>query len=228
MAKVGLLMLIAGIGLVVGVGGMAAEPAKPARVLKLSSPRLKGSVSIEEALKDRRAVRTYSIAAMTRGEISQLLWAAQGITDGRGHRTAPSAGATYPLEVYVVAGNVSDLPGGVYKYQPSGHSLIEVAAGDRRAALSEAALGQRSVREAAAVIVIAGIYERTKAKYGERAVRYVHMEAGAAAENVLLQVAALKLGAVYMGAFEDDAVKKVLGLPNEGCPLVLLPVGRPK
>lgn len=206
--------------------------ADPATVLpngesiKLPDPILKGDTSIEEALVERRSVREFTNEPLTLTEISQLLWAAQGITHPGGYRTAPSAGALYPLEVYLVAGNVNDLPAGVYRYDPQGHALEKISEGDKRSMLSQAALGQEAVKNGAAVIVITAVYERTTVKYGDRGIQYVHMEVGSAAENIYLQAAALDLGTVFIGAFSDEEVKEVLGLPAEEQPLCIMPVGR--
>jgi SagB-type dehydrogenase family enzyme len=170
-------------------------------------------------------MREYGDAPVSLEDVSQLLWAAQGVTEGDVGRTAPSAGALYPLEVYLVAGNVSALDAGVYHYQPHDHTIVRRSAGDRRAALARAALRQESVADGAVVLVFAAVYERTERKYGERAERYVHMEAGHAAQNACLQATALGLGAVPVGAFDDAAVRKALGLPAGEEPVYLVPVG---
>jgi len=201
-------------------------PELEGTVIGLPQPRYRGDVSLEEALLQRRSVREYTGEPLTLEEISQLLWAAQGITDPRGFRTAPSAGGLYPLEVYLVAGEVAGLEAGVYKYRPQEHSLIWVVVGDRRENLCTAALGQVWVREAAADIVILAVYERTTVKYGDRGIRYVHLEAGHAAQNVCLQATALGLGTVTVGAFYDDEVQAVLGAPKNEKPLYVMPVGR--
>jgi SagB-type dehydrogenase family enzyme len=177
-------------------------------------------LTLEEALAKRRSVRQFSGEALTMEELGQLLWAAQGITHPSGLRTAPSAGALYPLEVYAVT------PDGAYHYEPQGHRLALQVAGDTRAALYDAALKQSAVGEAPAVIVIAAVYARTAEKYGEeRSPRYVHLEAGHAAQNILLQAVALELGAVPIGAFFDEQVKKALALPKDQQPLYLIPIG---
>jgi SagB-type dehydrogenase family enzyme len=194
--------------------------------ISLPEPARDSNTSVESALLRRRSVRQYASETLTIAEISQLLWAAQGITRPGGYRTAPSAGALYPLEVYLVSGNVNQLPAGVYRYHPEGHELEQVILGDKRAELSHAALGQDPVQGAPAVILISGIYERTTGKYGERGRQYVHMEVGSAAENIYLQAVSLNLGTVFIGAFYDDQVKEVLDLrPNE-IPLCLMPVGK--
>jgi SagB-type dehydrogenase family enzyme len=172
-------------------------------------------------------VRAYRDEPLALAEVSQLLWAAQGITDpASGHRTAPSAGALYPLELYVVAGRIDGLPPGVYRYVPRAHSLTPVKNGDQRKALYESVLRQSAVRDAPAVLVISAVYERTTGKYGERGIRYVHMEAGHAAQNALLQAVALGLGAVVIGAFDDDGVRQAVGMPAAEQPLYVVPVGK--
>ncbi len=195
-------------------------------MITLPQPVFEGKTSVEKALRERRSVRTYRTMPLTLPELSQLLWAAQGVTGPEGTRTAPSAGALYPLEVSVVAGNVSGLASGVYVYKPDGHGLLKVADGDKRTELSRAALGQPAIKNAAAVIVISGVYERTTIKYGERGIRYVHMEAGHAAQNVYLQAVSLDLGTVVIGAFDDEGVKKAANLTIREQPLYIMPVGK--
>lgn len=209
-------------------GKESAQTQEPKDVVKLPEPRYSSNVSVEKALLERRSMREYKKEPLTLSEVSQLLWAAQGITGPDGYRTAPSAGALYPLEVYVVVGNVNNLSAGIYKYKPRKHELVRIAKGDKRAELSAASLGQSCVKSGAAVIVISAIYERTTQKYGERGVRYVHMEAGHAAQNVYLQAVSLQLGTVVVGAFNDEAVKKVITMPPREQPLVIMPVGRIK
>jgi SagB-type dehydrogenase family enzyme len=178
-------------------------------------------MSVEEAIERRRSMREFSGVALSDAELGQLLWAAQGITDRTmGLRTAPSAGALYPLELYLVTKS------GVFHYEVRSHQLRQTKSTDVRQALSHAALGQESVRDAPAVFVFAGVYRRTANKYGVRAERYVHMEAGHAAQNLLLQAVALGLVAVPIGAFRDDEVEQVLALPAMHQALYLVPVGR--
>lgn len=154
-----------------------------------------------------------------------MLWAAQGVTGDGGARTAPSAGALYPLELYVVAGEVKDLAPGIYRYNPKRHEMATMAAGDMRARLSRAALRQSSVRNGAVDLVFTAIYRRTTGKYDDRGIRYVHMELGHAAQNVCLQATAMGLGAVTIGAFQDGEVGKLLNLPKDETPLYIIPVG---
>lgn len=200
----------------------AAPPSAPVAVTPLPTPATSGDTSLETALVGRRSVREFSDRPLTAAEMGQLLWAAQGITDPRGYRTAPSAGALYPLEIYVATA------GGLYHYQPARHALAVVGRSDVRQALYQAALRQEAVSQAPAVFVIAAVYERTAIKYGaERSPRYVHLEAGHAAQNILLQAVTLGLGAVPIGAFDDEAIQEAMGLPAEEQPLYLIPVGRP-
>ena len=194
--------------------------------VRLPSPRHTGGLSVEEALQQRRSIREFGPGRLELADVSQSLWSAQGLTHADGFRTAPSAGALYPLELYVVAGDVADLPAGVYRYQPKEHKLVLRQRGDLRASLASAALGQAWIRRAPAVLAIAGVYQRTARKYGKRGRRYVHMEVGHAAQNVYLQATARGLATVLVGAFNDTEVQKVLGLPSDHAPLGLMPLGR--
>jgi SagB-type dehydrogenase family enzyme len=194
----------------------------------LPQPNLEGEVPVERALAQRRSVREFAPEPLSLPAVSQLLWAAQGITDRAGLRTAPSAGALYPLEVYLVAGVVTGIAPGVYRYEPHRHRLVRGTAGDPRAAVARAALGQDWVAEAPAILVLAAVYERTARKYGDRAARYVHMEVGHAAQNVYLQAGALGLGTTMVGAFRDEALARALGLRGDVKPLGILPVGKPR
>jgi SagB-type dehydrogenase family enzyme len=191
--------------------------------IPLPEPDLDGLTSLEQALAERRSVRDFRDEPLTQAQIGQLLWAAQGITHPNGYRTAPSAGALYPLEVYAATQD------GLFHYNPEDHSLTQTLLGDPRPALYEAALAQDPVREAPLVIAISGVYARTIIKYGEkRAPLYVHLEAGHVAQNILLQAVALGLGAVPIGGFYADQVKDALALPGEQTPLYLIAVGRPE
>ncbi len=201
------------------------SPGLNGETIKLPDPAPVGKTSIEQALRERRSIRFYKNLPLTMAELSQLLWSVQGMTTP-GRRTVPSAGALYPLEIYAVVGKVTDMPSGVYRYIPQGHELQRVMDGDRRAALVDAALGQVSVRNAPVVLVISAVYDRTTAKYGKRGIRYVHMEAGHAAQNVYLQAVSLGLGTFVIGAFDDDRVKKTIGMTEQEQPLSLMPVGK--
>jgi len=199
---------------------------QPAPTIQLPAPRRSSSTSVEEALLKRRSIRQYKNEPLTLAEISQLLWAAQGTTSDRGLRTAPSAGALYPLEVYAVVGNAKGLEPGVYKYASRPHTLTRVLSGDKRSELAAASLGQSQVQDGPVCFVISAVYERTAKKYKDRAVRYAILEAGHAAQNIYLQAAALNLGAVVLGAFSDAKVKSLLNMPEEESPLYVMPVGK--
>jgi SagB-type dehydrogenase family enzyme len=219
------------LGLVLGglIGGVTMfQHDGCAEDIALPAPSHSSRISVEKALQQRRSLREYLDLPVTLAEVSQLLWAAQGITNKHGYRTAPSAGALYPLEVYLVAGQVTDLPVGVYKYRPHKHTLVTIAAGDLRSDLASAALGQDLVRDGAIVLVLAAVYERTTAKYGRRGIQYVHMEVGHVAQNVYLQAGALELATVFIGAFSDDQVKDALKMPKAERPLGIMPIGRPR
>ena len=203
--------------------GTDGGPAEEARRVKLPPPQTSAGMPLEKALAQRRSVREYGSRALTLQEVSQLLWSAQGVTASWGGRTAPSAGALYPLELYIAAGNVTDLTPGLYHYATKEHALRKVRSEDVRGPLAKAALGQRCVRDAAAVIVIAAEYERTARKYGSRATRYVHIEVGCVCQNIHLACESLNLGTVAVGAFDDGKVGRVLG--EAPAPLLLMPVG---
>jgi SagB-type dehydrogenase family enzyme len=216
------LVLIAGCGSAdsAGPAGSGTLPA-PLEILDLPAPSTDGGLPLDEAIASRRSHRDFAPDPLSTAELSQLLWAAQGITQrGGAGRASPSAGGTYPLELFVVAGD------GVSHYLPDGHRLEVLGGADLREPLGEAAVGQQHVADAAAVIVMAAIFSRTEERYGERAERYVHMEAGHAAQNVLLEAVSLGLGAVPVGAFGDDDVAELLGLPADHEPLYLIAVGR--
>jgi SagB-type dehydrogenase family enzyme len=193
----------------------------------LPAPQRTGGFALEKAFAARRSVREFAAAPLRLEEIAQLLWAAQGVSAPEGERTAPSAGALFPLEIHVAAGRVERLPPGAYRYDAAAHRLVRTADQDLRAALAGAAFAQSWLREAPAILVLTGVVRRSAAKYGRRAERYVHLEAGHAAQNALLQAVALRLGATVVGAFDDEGVRGVLGLEPEERPLYLIPVGRP-
>lgn len=187
-----------------------------------------GEMSLEKAVLARRSHRAFKDKALSLKQVAQLVWAGQGITGPDRRRSAPSAGALYPLEVYAVAGRITDLAAGVYQYQPGEHALKPVIDGDRRREVAGAALNQGFIAEATLVLVIAGIEEKTASKYGERAGRYVLIEAGCSAENIHLQAEALGLKTVIIGAFHDARLRKDLHLSHYEVPLVVMPVGYSK
>ena len=196
--------------------------------IRLPAPAARGAMSVEEALHVRRSVRALRDEELPLAQLAQLLWAAQGITDPEGHRTAPSAGARYPLEIYVVAGRVSGLTAGVYKYRAREHDLVRHLEGDQRSRLVQAAVGQDWIAQAPAVLAIASVDERTRARYRDRTERYVAIEVGHVGQNVYLQATALGLGTTMVGAFQDDSVAAVLHLDRAERPVGLMPVGRPQ
>jgi len=198
---------------------------QPPEVIRLPPPRFAGPMSVEEALLARRSTRSIARDPLTVDDLTQLLWAAQGVTRAQGYRTAPSAGALFPLELHVAAGSVVGLRPGLYRYRPLEHGLWLSIPGDARAELCRAALDQRPVERAPAVFLFTAVYGRCTAKYGARGVRYTDMEAGHAAQNLCLQAAALDLKAVGIGAFSDEAARKAAALPPEEEPLYLVPVG---
>ncbi|UCG83976.1 MAG: SagB/ThcOx family dehydrogenase [Dehalococcoidia bacterium] len=209
--------------------GAAPEPKPTIQgITRIALPPvwLESNVSLEEALVRRRSIRDYADEALPLAYVAQLLWAAQGINSEWGGRTAPSAGALYPLEVYLVTGNVLGLEPGTYRYDPKEHELLMIKEGEVRGELAQAALMQTFIQEAAVDIVISAVYERTTRKYGDRGVRYVHMEAGHAGQNVYLQAAALDLGTVTVGAFDDEWVKEIIGMADDEAPLYIIPVGK--
>jgi SagB-type dehydrogenase family enzyme len=191
------------------------------REIRLPQPRTEGPSSLEEALSERRSIRAYADRPLSLEDIAQLFWAAQGVTRSWGGRTAPSAGALYPLEIYAATAE------GVYHYLPAGHRAEVALQEDIREELWAAGLEQESLRQAPAIFVITAVYERTARKYGTRAERYVKIEAGHAAQNLLLQAVALDLAAVPIGAFYDEDVAAALHLTAEEEPLYLIPVGHP-
>jgi SagB-type dehydrogenase family enzyme len=205
----------------------STNSASGADLVKLAPPSYKGTVSVEEALKARRTVRQFANRGLDLKQVSQLLWGADGLSDPRGLRTAASAGATYPLEIYLVAGErgVANLPAGVYHYRVAEHALEPGAKGDLRQAVARASLHQTWMAEAPIILVIAAEYRRCTKRYGERGVMYTHMEAGHVGTNVFLQAEALGLGAGIVGAFEDRGLGQTLQLPKEQVPLLVMPVG---
>ncbi len=185
-----------------------------------------GNISLEQALRLRRSIRSYSDEALTLGDLGQLLWSAQGITGDRGFRTAPSAGATFPLEMFAVANNVEGLNTGIYHYHPHEHRLEMIREDDISEALFRACLSQSMILDGGAVLVFAAVYERTTDRYGQRGERYVLNEVGHASQNVHLQAAAMDLGTVVIGAYRDEEVEDILRLGDQYRVLYLMPVGK--
>ena len=194
--------------------------AGPAAPIGLPTPESYGGPELVRVLRSRRSVRAFERRDLTWREIGSLLWSAQGITDDAGTlRAVPSAGALYPLELDVATS------GGLFRYQPAGHTALQRLSSDIRTGLAHAALEQEWIADAACVFVISGVAARTAPKYGNRAQRYVQLEAGHAAQNLLLMAAGLGLGATPVGAFDDEAVARVLRLDRQEAPLYLIPAG---
>jgi len=219
-------------------GGGASEGGPPAHegaqlTHVLPPPQTDGSMSVERALAGRRSRRHFQDRALSAQQLSQILWAAYGVTLPApnhpglrgGLRTAPSAGALYPLEIYVIVGNVQGIEPGVYRYISGEHTLVQIASGDLRAQLSDAALGQRMIRDAPATVLFSAVFGRTTGRYGQRGRRYVYMEVGHSAQNVYLQAQALGLGTCAIGAFSDARVRRLLQIPADEDPLYIMPVG---
>lgn len=197
----------------------------------LPQPAYDGDISVERAIKERRTVRAFGPDSLSIVQLSQLLWAAQGTTDARrGLRAAPSAGALYPLDIYVVVGKggVEALAAGVYRYRPANHGLEVVDKEDRRKDVAHAALTQMWIATAPVIFVITAEYGRITSKYGERGVRYAHIEVGHVGQNIFLQAEALKLVAGIVGAFRDASLADAIGAPKGQEPLIIIPVGYKK
>lgn len=207
--------------------GRAQDQPREGLVRQLPTPRRDGPVAVEAALAQRHSVRVFAPRPLTLTEVSQLLWSAQGITHEGFKRAAPSAGALYPLELYLVAGAVEELEPGVYLYRARRHDLVQAASGDVRGALAAAARAQDWIATAPAVVVICAVPDRTTVKYGDRGTRYIDMEAGAAAENLALQAVALGLGTTPVGAFHEATLRRAAHVPTGERPILLLPVGSP-
>ena len=202
------------------------ENMKRKEFIKLPAPKLDGTISVEQALSTRRSVREFKPKGLSFGNMAQLLWSAQGITESSGGlRTAPSARALYPLEIILIASNVEGLDKGIYRYIASGHrlSVLKYAADDNL--LSDNVLQQDWVRTAPAVISINCVYSRITERYGERGIRYSDMEVGLAAENCLLQAVALSLKGCIIGAFNDMILKEELLMEADETPVCLIAVG---
>lgn len=201
----------------------------PTQTIQLPKAQFKGNISVEEAILNRRSIREYSDKSLSLEEVSQILWAAQGITHSTaGLRSAPSAGALYPLEIYLAASNVDGIKAGLYKYSPQTHTIKLISEGDKRNEIANAALRQDAITNSAAIVIVTAVYERTSVRYRERTERYVHMEAGHVGQNIYLQAVTRDIGTVAIGAFYDDKMKETLSLPEKEAPLVLYPLGKIK
>ncbi len=214
-----ILIIAAGYVLFIGKENILMAETK---LIQLPKPLNKGNISLEEVIFRRRSQRSFEQKDLSLQQISQLLWAAQGITAKEGFhglRAAPSAGALYPIEIYLLAKN------GLFRYLPDGHKLQSVGEQDLRGALADSSFGQAAISQAPVNIVVCAVYSRLTSKYGQRGIRYVHIEVGHIAQNIHLQAVALGLGSVPIGAFNDEEVKKILSLPIDQEPLYIIPVG---
>ena len=208
------------------VGAAEPAPAK-AQIVSLPKPDVTGKVTLEKALATRRSVREYAPGALTLPEVSQILWAAHGITGPGGKRTTPSARAVYPLQVWLVAHDVTGLPPGIYRYVPQDHALAAVAGDGTRAALL-AACGQPCVEQARAIVAVVGDSALAADKFRTNGARWLSMEAGFVVQNVYLEATALGLGTVMVGGFDATAARPALGAPAGWDVLALMPIGRRK
>jgi len=204
--------------------GSSKEDAS--KVIKLPEPHTDGGIAVEKALKERRSIRSFGKDGLTLDEISQLLWAAQGVTDDKGHRTAPSAMARYPLQVYLLASNVTGLHSGVYHYSPQGHNLTTMMQGNIDEYYNATAGFEAWIKTAPAIFVITGDINSLNQMPGQDMSRWIYVEAGAAAENLLLEVVSLDLASTYTAGFNANKTEELLGLPNGEMPIGVLPVGR--
>ncbi len=188
--------------------------------IKLPNPKLKGEKSLEECIYERESVRSYKDKEIEIEKVSQILWASQG---KKGHkRTVPSAGATFPLEIYITLKNK-----GYFHYNFEKHILELITDDDLSKKLAEASGNQQSIAEAYFNIIICAVFERTTQRYGERGIRYVFIEVGHCAQNVHLEAVSMGLSSVPIGAYEDNKVKEVLGLKKKIEPLYIIPIGYP-
>ena len=218
------LRIVLTLSLLVSALSAQAEGPVTGPAIALPAPETDGRVSVEKALKERRSLRDPLTTPLTIKEIGQLCWAAQGVTDDKGHRTAPSARASYPLELYVIAGAVTDLAPGLYHYEPEKHALSLVATGDKRTEFKAKAAGQEWITKAPAIYVLSGVSEKM-GKMKEHGSQFMSIEAGLAAQGFFLQATALGLGSTFVGGFDPPAARSALGLPASEEVLAVLPVG---
>lgn len=198
--------------------------------MKLPLPTWQGSVPVEQAIRQRRTIRSFTSRALNVNQLSQLLWSASGITEENGYkRAAPSAGALYPMDVYVVVGrsSVPPIEAGIYHYEPGEHQLSEVLQGDVRSSVAKACLSQMWMAKAPITMVITAEYRRVTVKYGKRGIKYALIEAGHMGQNIFLQAQALGLEAGIVGAFHDAELIDAIAIPAAHEPILLMPVGYP-
>jgi len=201
------------------------KPRVGQKTFSLPPAALDGKISLEKAMQKRRTVRELGRGRISLNQISQILWAAQGITNSEGFRTSPSAGALFPLEVRIVNGNVQGIPAGTFRYSPEKNELVQESDTDIRRELAIAALDQAWINENSVLVVISAVVARCSIKYGERGLRYCFLEAGHAAQNILLQAAAMDLETGLVGAFDDSLVQKLINMETGEQPIYLIPIG---
>ncbi len=197
--------------------------------MNLPKPVTDGNVSLEQTIKNRRTIRSFESKSLGIEQLSQILWAAQGITEDRGFkRAAPSGGALYPMDIYTVTGSngVENLNPGIYHYEPANHSVNLITEGDLRNEVASASLWQSWMSRAPVNLVVTADYSRICSKYGERGVRYAMIEAGHVGQNIFLQAVAIGLGAGIVGAFDDNKLISIMNIPKNHEPLLVMPVGR--
>ena len=221
-ATASLALLVLAVGAVPQAQAQGAGTPAP---IKLPVPREKSEVSVEQALRTRHFLHLPATAPLTLAEIGQLLWAAQGVVGDHGRRTVPSAGTLHPLEIVLVAGSVEGLRPGVYRYRPEGHELVQTVEGDRRQ-LIETACQFREYQEVPAIVLVMGVEARVAAMLEAKAPRFVALQAGAAAQNLVLQANALGLGCGLMAGFSDPKASLILGTSAAEQVLAALTVGR--
>lgn len=201
--------------------------AQNKNAIVLKQPKYNSNVSVEVSILKRRSVRSFANESVSFEDFSQILWSAYGITDKvRNFHSVPSAGAIYPLEVFVVVNNVRNIPVGIYKYFPEDHKILCIKDGDYRKDLFDFSYGQMPVKESAFVVIFCANYEKTMARYRQRGIKYVDIEVGHCGQNVYLQCVSLGLGTVAIGAFDENRVKSMLDLDSKIIPIYLMPVGK--
>jgi SagB-type dehydrogenase family enzyme len=230
MKKLALIASIAGLAALMTAILALSEVTSPTAStgsISLPEPRTDGGISMEKALLERRSIRSFTSEPLTLAEISQLCWAAQGVTDDKGHRTSPSAMATYPLELYLLAGNVTGLPDGVYHYSPQGHNLTVISNEDVISELFNTSMaGKEDWRKSApAVFIVTGVFDRINKIPGQDLSRFVYVEAGTASENLLLEVVSLDLASTYTAGFDENKTEEYLRLASGEMPIAIIPVG---
>ena len=198
--------------------------------IPIRPPDQKGGMPLWEVIAQRRSIREFSRQSISFSQLSQLIWATQGITSkawGFDFRATPSAGALYPIETYIVANRVEEISPGLYHYNVKESQIVLLKEGDFGSDLQDAGLGQEMLAEAACVFIWTAIVERSKWKYRERAYRYIYMDAGHIGQTLYLAATALGLGCCTVGAFYDEEVDRLIGVDgNEEISVYLGAVGR--